>query len=138
MRSAQDRSSGEPGLSRPAPGTLFGCLRRPRDGSALQLDDRRCRAQNERSTHEFRSGAPPRYLNVRTWSPGFIPAMAAGDVSATVSTIACVQLTESASWANERYSGGRLSIVPASRPISANVRFLHSSRLAARMRKATL
>src|SRR5262245_45189350 len=70
-------------------------------------------------------------LNVRTWSPGFIPATAAGDVSATESTVACVQLTESASWANERYSRGRLSIVPASRLISADARLLHASRLAA-------
>ena len=36
-------------------------------------------------------------LNVRRWSPGFILAMAAGEVSATDSTDACVQLTESAS-----------------------------------------
>ena len=36
-------------------------------------------------------------LNVRRWSPGLIPAMAAGEVSATDKTVACVQLTDSAS-----------------------------------------
>src|SRR5262245_44001134 len=52
-------------------------------------------------------------LNVRRWSPGLIPVTAAGEVSATDNTVACVQLTDSASWVTERYLRGRLATVPA-------------------------
>src|SRR6478735_9966477 len=64
-------------------------------------------------------------LNVKRWSPGLMPPAAAGEVSATDRTVACVQLTESASWEYDRNLRDRLGTVPASRPICAD-RFLQS------------
>ena len=76
-------------------------------------------------------------LNVRRRSPERIPAAAAGELPATESTVAWVQLTESASCARKRNFRGRLSTVPADKPISACTRFSQSRWLAARMRNAT-